>query len=298
MNDSTDMSLNVTKNVEYKVTFTLAKKSENSATYVAGGMDHAGIKAEVVPLTKNAAINADWKYADVFYETDKLEGKNYYYFKADRTEVNFTVNRVAGDKTMIWGGENDSTSIKAGSDAVTLKYVTDVIEESAETVKLADLIVGNWYKLSFKFENDTPSMSVKLETAKIPVLTDKASYMWSNVNNSAWGQDTTKYPYKHGFPKFVANGNVENSYYADFSPVTTSVEFGIKYEWKEDGNEKDFASTWYGTGADISELDKEQSRNILESSNGKISNLTPGENYRLYATFTDPVTVVLKVVKR
>lgn len=297
LNDSADMSLAVTEDVEYKITFTLAKQADDKGTYVEGGMNHAGIKAEVVSLTKNATINADWKYGNVFYETDKLEGKDYYYFKADRTSVDFTVNRIAGDTSMIWGGETTSTSIKVGDDAVALKYVTDA--KTVKNVKLTNLTVGNWYKIVFELKNDEPSISVKLENAAIPELTKQASYMWSNVNSSDWKQDTTKYPYKHGFPKFVANGSVENSYYADFSPVGTSVEFGIKYEWKEDGNDSGDASSWYGTGADIKELDKEETKNIItDTSNGKISNLTAGESYRLYATFLDPVTVVLKVVKR
>ena len=297
LNDSADMSLAVTKDVEYKITFTLAKQGDDKKPDVIGGMNHAGIKAEVVSLTKNATINADWKYNNVFYETDKLEGKNYYYFKADRTSVDFTVNRIAEDTSMIWGGETTSTSIKVGDDAVALKYVTDA--KTVKNVKLTNLTVGNWYKIVFELKNDEPSISVKLENAAIPELTKQASYMWSNVNDSGWGQDTTKYPFKHGFPKFVANDTVENSYYADFSPVGTSVEFGIKYEWKEDGNDSGDASSWYGTGADIKELDKEETKNIItDTSNGKISNLTAGESYRLYATFLDPVTVVLKVVKR
>lgn len=299
LNDSADMSLAVTKDVEYKITFTLAKQADDKGTYVEGGMNHAGIKAEVVSLTKNATINADWKYGNVFYETDKLEGKDYYYFKADRTSVDFTVNRIAGDTSMIWGGETTSTSIKVGDDAVALKYVTDVVKTTVKNVTLSNLTVDNWYKIVFELKNDEPSISVKLENAAIPELTKQASYMWSNVNSSSWDQDMTKYPYKHGFPKFVTNGSVENSYYADFSPVGTSVEFGIKYEWKEDGNDSGDASSWYGTGADIKELDKEETKNIItDTSNGKISNLTAGESYRLYATFLDPVTVVLKVVKR
>lgn len=299
LNDSADMSLAVTKDVEYKITFTLAKQGDKKKPDVEGGMNHAGIKAEVVSLTKNATINADWKYNNVFYETDKLEGKEYYYFKADRTSVDFTVNRIAGDTSMIWGGETTSTSIKVGDDAVALKYVTDVVKTTVKNVTLSNLTVDNWYKIVFELKNDEPSISVKLENAAIPELTKQASYMWSNVNDSGWGQDTTKYPFKHGFPKFVANGSVENSYYADFSPVSTSVDFGIKYEWKEDGNDSGDASSWYGTGADIKELDKEETKNIItDTSNGKISNLTAGESYRLYATFLDPVTVVLKVVKR
>lgn len=299
LNDSADMSLAVTKDVEYKITFTLAKQPDGKGTYVEGGMNHAGIKAEVVSLTKNATINADWKYGNVFYETDKLEGKDYYYFKADRTSIDFTVNRIAGDTSMIWGGETTSTSIKVGDDAVALKYVTDVVKTTVKNVTLSNLTVDNWYKIVFELKNDEPSISVKLENAAIPELTKQASYMWSNVNSSSWDQDTTKYPYKHGFPKFVTNGSVENSYYADFSPVGTSVKFGIKYEWKEDGNDSGDASSWYGTGADIKELDKEETKNIItDTSDGKISNLTAGESYRLYATFLDPITVVLKVVKR
>lgn len=299
LNDSADMSLAVTKDVEYKITFTLAKQGDDKKPDVIGGMNHAGIKAEVVSLTKNATINADWKYGNVFYETDKLEGKDYYYFKADRTSVDFTVNRIAGDTSMIWGGETTSTSIKVGDDAVALKYVTDVVKTTVKNVTLSNLTVDNWYKIVFELKNDEPSISVKLENAAIPELTKQASYMWSNVNSSSWDQDITKYPFKHGFPKFVTNGSVENSYYADFSPVGTSVEFGIKYEWKEDGNDSGDASSWYGTGADIKELDKEETKNIItDTSNGKISNLTAGESYRLYATFLDPVTVVLKVVKR
>lgn len=278
---ATVISVDVKKNYEYKLT--VDAKDVTKAT----------LKTETVSMLKNSAVKGNWFYSENYWEkeakSDSVSVDVFFQYKTN--DFNFTVNRIAGSDTLAWGGE----TISLGGTDTTLTYNS---EGKAIPAKFSGLTKDAWYKLTLTQDSSNFVLKASVTEAPMPILTEKASYMWSNVNNSAWGEDTTKYAYKHGFPKFVANGSVENSYYADFSPYDTSVEFGIKYEYTADGDSSDANSTWYGCGATISELDTEVEKNIVtDTNNSKITGLTANANYRLYVTFTNPVTVVLKVVK-
>ena len=281
------LTLTTVKNVEYKITVDVSK-----------GISNPTVKYEVVSLLKNATIEADWKYAGNSYETEKIDGKEYYVFKADRTSFDFTVNRIAGDSTKAWGADS-KTSISVGDEFVTLKYVdiADTPKATVGKITLSNLTIGNWYKFVFGVESEVPSLTVKVENTSIPEMTKFGSYLWSNVNNSSWGQDTSKYPYKTGFPKFEENSGTENSWYCDFSPYSSEVEFGLKI-MKEETENPD-KGDWIGTGVSIEKLNEDVPSNRFDNTgNGKIKNLTAGNKYRLYVTFNDPANVILKVVEQ
>ena len=281
------LTLTTVKNVEYKITVDVSK-----------GISNPTVKYEVVSLLKNATIEADWKYAGNSYETEKIDGKEYYVFKADRTSFDFTVNRIAGDSTKAWGADS-KTSISVGDEFVTLKYVdiADTPKETVGKITLSNLTIGNWYKFVFGVESEVPSLTVKVENTSIPEMTKFGSYLWSNVNNSSRGQDTSKYPYKTGFPKFEENSGTENSWYCDFSPYSSEVEFGLKIMKEETENPE--KGDWIGTGVSIEKLNEDVPSNRFDNTgNGKIKNLTAGNKYRLYVTFNDPANVILKVVEQ
>lgn len=284
---SKDLSLTTVKNVEYKITVD-----------IKNGISNPTVKSEVVSLLKNAAINAGWKYAEDSYEGEKCNAKKYYVFKADRTSFDFTVNRVAGDSTKAWGADS-KTSISVGDEFVTLKYVdsADTPKATLDKITLSNLTIGNWYKFVFENKDEVPSLAVKVENASIPEMTKFGSYLWSNVNDGSWNQDTSKYPYKTGFPKFEENLGTENSWYCDFSPYSSEVEFGLKI-MKEETENPD-KGDWIGTGVSIEKLNEDVSSNIFDKTgNGKIKNLTAGNNYRLYVTFKDPANAIFKVVEK
>lgn len=271
--DNGNLSYDVKKNVEYKITVNLGTSVVNPT-----------IKAEAVDMLKNATVKANWKYADNFYE---VEYKSPFYFQAENTDLSFTVNRISGDDTLAWG---TASAIDVDGKAVELTYTE---EGKAKPVVVKGLKKGDWYLVELAENNETFTLTAKVISAPIPDISTFNSYMWSNVNNSSWGQDTTKYPYPKGFPKFVKDSTQENTFYCDFSPVDTSVEFGIKKF--NDEVETDGISNWYGCGAEIKGLNTEVSGDITKG-NSKIIGLEAGKNYRLYVTFLNPVIVSMKVI--
>ena len=267
-----NLSYDVKKNVEYKITVDLSSVLKPT------------IKVESVDMLKNATVKANWKYADNFYE---VEYKSPFYFQAENTDLSFTVNRISGDDTLAWG---TASAIDVDGEAVELTYTE---EGKAKPVVVKGLKKGDWYLVKLAENNETFTLTAKVISAPIPDISTFNSYMWSNVNNSGWGQDTTKYPYPKGFPKFVKDSTQENTFYCDFSPVDTSVEFGIKKF--NDEVETDGISNWYGCGAEIKGLNTEVSGDITKG-NSKIIGLEAGKNYRLYVTFLNPVIVSMKVI--
>ena len=268
-----NLSYDVKKNVEYKITVNLGTSVVNPT-----------IKAEAVDMLKNATVKANWKYADNSYE---VEYKSPFYFQAENTDLSFTVNRISGDDTLAWG---TASAIDVDGEAVELTYTE---EGKAKPVVVKGLKKGDWYLVKLAEDNETFTLTAKVISAPIPDISTFNSYMWSTVNNSSWGQDTTKYPYPKGFPKFVKDSTQENTFYCDFSPVDTSVDFGIKKF--NDEVETDGISNWYGCGAEIKGLNTEVSGDITKG-NSKIIGLEAGKNYRLYVTFLNPVIVSMKVI--
>ena len=161
----TNMSLTVKKNVEYKITVDVSK-----------GIAKATIKYEVVDMLKDAKVNGTFKYAENSYsdDTTKIES-NCLVFKAERSEMTFYVERSSGG---VWG-KDSVASIKPGDEAVTLKYITDELDESGKVkktavenvvpVKLTNLTVGYYHILTLKNDNNTFELTAKVEVAKLDV---------------------------------------------------------------------------------------------------------------------------------
>ena len=179
----TNMSLAVKKNVEYKITVDASK-----------GIAKATIKYEVVDMLKDAKVNGTFKYAENSYsdDTTKIES-NCLVFKAERSEMTFYVERSSGG---VWG-KDSVASIKPGDEAVTLKYITDELDESGKVKKTAvenvvpvtlkNLTVGNYHILTLKNDNTTFELTAKVEVARFDVNGCTLKGAWDGW----WGNSVT-----------------------------------------------------------------------------------------------------------
>lgn len=149
-----NLSYDVKKNVEYKITVDLSSVLKPT------------IKVEVVDMLKDAKINANWIYADNSY-TEKIE-KDAYQFIARREEIDFTVVRHDGS---VWG-QDTAASVGIDSDSVSLKF------NSEKTVKVKNLKVGSCYKFILEKDNDAFTLSAKV------ILVPLADYSGSDLVGS------------------------------------------------------------------------------------------------------------------
>ena len=276
------LTVDAKKDVEYKITVS------------APSITSPKVKGEVVSLLYKAKLNGNFKYAENFYEVDcneqdSTKGFNVP-FQAVKSDLEFTVIRHDGS---VWGKDNKDLSL-SDSDSTTLKYGS-----SSTPIKISGLTIGSWYNIKLTQDAANVKVNAKVELLTTPVLNNKATrtFMWSNVNNSSWGQDTDKYGSFVGFPEFLKVEDKENSYYAKFSPVDKEVEFGLRFTDITNANNQ---LNWIGMGAEIKELDKEVESCYVaadKSGNSKITNLEPNKKYTLYVTFKDPAHVTLKVVE-
>lgn len=168
---TTNLKLSTKKNVEYKITVDTSK-----------GINKATIKYEVVPMLKNAALNADWKYSNVFYEVD---AKDSVYFKAENKNLQFIVNRISGDNKFFWGA-GTVNSIVVDGDATELKY-TDVGDKKAPgLISVKDLKENGWYEIKLEADDDSFNLKVKVEELQPVVFPENMGLMiWFNTD-SGW----------------------------------------------------------------------------------------------------------------
>lgn len=269
--DKTDMSTSLVKDHEYKLTVKVPS------------LTAATIKTEEVSMLKNASIKANWKYADNFYEVDaKSDGSEFVYtFTAERTEVEFTVNRVKDSADKLWAADTTS-SLTIDGTAVTLKYLTDTenakAEDSAKKLKIANLKVGSTYKLTFTVDNTNFTFSAKVANAPLADLSD---YLLAGSMNG-WPADSDD------TNKLVKNA--DGTYSVEFTANGEEVECKIHLngDWNTD--------CW--TLNDSQALDAEAKWHISKEGEGnsKITGLTSGTKYKLtvtpgYGDITVKVTV-------
>lgn len=163
------MSIECKKDYEYKVTVKM--KSITDVT----------IKGEVVPLLKNAAVNADWLYDGVYWEKDATtDNANdgaasivFQYGQSAQKNVDFTVNRIKGSNTLAWGG----ASIAPGDDFAELTYSS---EGKAEKVTFNNLTENNFYLLQVKNESN----DFKLSTRVLDAPVEETVYLIGGFGNS------------------------------------------------------------------------------------------------------------------
>lgn len=159
---TTNMSLAVKKNVEYKITVDVSK-----------GIAKATIKYEIVDMLKDAEIYANWIYADNSY-TEKIVD-NAYQFIAKREEIDFTVVRHDGS---VWG-QDTAASVGIDSDSVSLKF------NSEKTVKVKNLKVGSCYK--FILEKDNEAFTLSAKVILVPLVDLSNPKLGINGDMNGWG---------------------------------------------------------------------------------------------------------------
>ena len=156
-----NLSYNVKKNVEYKITVDLSSVLKPT------------IKVEVVDMLKDAKINANWIYADNSY-TEKIVD-NAYQFIAKREEIDFTVVRHDGS---VWG-QDTAASVGIDSDSVSLKF------NSEKTVKVKNLKVGSCYK--FILEKDNEAFTLSAKVILVPLVDLSNPKLGINGDMNGWG---------------------------------------------------------------------------------------------------------------
>ena len=196
-----NLSYDVKKNVEYKITVDLSSVLKPT------------IKVEVVDMLKDASLKADYKYDDpssayaVTYSTGK--------FKAEREEINLVVVRHDGG---IFGADTTST-IKVGDEAVDMKYFPVKDANDAKTIKIKGLKIGTFYKVVLTPDNNNCALTIKVIECPTADLANKQFIIAGTMNN--WPQsDPTK----------VFTKNADDSYSTTFTASATSHEFAIHEE--------------------------------------------------------------------
>ena len=196
-----NLSYDVKKNVEYKITVDLSSVLKPT------------IKVEVVDMLKDASLKADYKYDDpssayaVTYSTGK--------FKAEREEINLVVVRHDGG---IFGADTTST-IKVGDEAVDMKYFPVKDANDAKTIKIKGLKIGTVYKVVLTPDNNNCALTIKVIECPTADLANKQFIIAGAMNN--WPQsDPTK----------VFTKNADDSYSTTFTASATSHEFAIHEE--------------------------------------------------------------------
>ena len=188
-----NLSYDVKKNVEYKITVDLSSVLKPT------------IKAEIVDMLKDAEIYANWIYADNSY-TEKIVD-NAYQFIAKREEIDFTVVRHDGS---VWGPEQ-GTSVGIDSDSVLLKL------DSENSLKVKNLKVGSWYKIILEKDNDA-FLSAKV--IQVPL----ADFTGMKFKGAFDGWDEA-----NGYKGFDLTKQSDGSWTVDFTVTkdTADFEFGI-----------------------------------------------------------------------
>ena len=196
-----NLSYDVKKNVEYKITVDLSS------------VLNLTIKVEVVDMLKDASLKADYKYDDpssayaVTYSTGK--------FKAEREEINLVVVRHDGG---IFGADTTST-IKVGDEAVDMKYFPVKDANDAKTIKIKGLKIGTFYKVVLTPDNNNCALTIKVIECPTADLANKQFIIAGTMNN--WPQsDPTK----------VFTKNADDSYSTTFTASATSHKFAIHEE--------------------------------------------------------------------
>ena len=196
-----NLSYDVKKNVEYKITVDLSSVLKPT------------IKVEVVDMLKDASLKADYKYDDpssayaVTYSTGK--------FKAEREEINLVVVRHDGG---IFGADTTST-IKVGDEAVDMKYFPVKDANDAKTIKIKGLKIGTVYKVVLTPDNNNCALTIKVIECPTADLANK-QFIIAGTMNSWPKSDPTK----------VFTKNADDSYSTTFTASATSHQFAIHEE--------------------------------------------------------------------
>ena len=196
-----NLSYDVKKNVEYKITVDLSSVLKPT------------IKAEIIEILKDASLKADYKYDDpssayaVTYSTGK--------FKAEREEINLVVVRHDGG---IFGADTTST-IKVGDEAVDMKYFPVKDANDAKTIKIKGLKIGTFYKVVLTPDNNNCALTIKVIECPTADLANK-QFIIAGTMNSWPKSDPTK----------VFTKNADDSYSTTFTASATSHEFAIHEE--------------------------------------------------------------------
>lgn len=166
-----NLSYNVKKNVEYKITVDLSSVLKPT------------IKVEIVSLLKNAAVKADWIYDNVPYEKDAKsdnpkDGVASIVFQYTQKNLEFIVQRIKGDNKLAWGGKDIVITTTDDKEYTELSYYDD---GKAEPVTFKGLTENNFYLLQVKNE----AGSFKLSTRVLNAPVEETVYLIGGFGSAA-----------------------------------------------------------------------------------------------------------------
>ena len=153
-----NLSYDVKKNVEYKITVDLSKSVIKPT-----------INVEIVSLLKNAAVSADWIYDNDPYEKDaKSDNPNNgvasVVFQYTQKNLEFIVQRIKGDNKLAWGGKDIVITTTDDKEYTELSYYDD---GKAEPVTFKGLTENNFYLLQVKNEAGSFKLSTRVLNAPV-----------------------------------------------------------------------------------------------------------------------------------
>ena len=153
-----NLSYDVKKNFEYKITVDLSKSVIKPT-----------INVEIVSLLKNAAVSADWIYDNDPYEKDaKSDNPNNgvasVVFQYTQKNLEFIVQRIKGDNKLAWGGKDIVITTTDDKEYTELSYYDD---GKAEPVTFKGLTENNFYLLQVKNEAGSFKLSTRVLNAPV-----------------------------------------------------------------------------------------------------------------------------------
>ena len=167
-----NLSYDVKKNFEYKITVDLSKSVIKPT-----------INVEIVSLLKNAAVSADWIYDNDPYEKDaKSDNPNNgvasVVFQYTQKNLEFIVQRIKGDNKLAWGGKDIVITTTDDKEYTELSYYDD---GKAEPVTFKGLTENNFYLLQVKNE----AGSFKLSTRVLNAPVEETVYLIGGFGSAA-----------------------------------------------------------------------------------------------------------------
>ena len=167
-----NLSYDVKKNFEYKITVDLSKSVIKPT-----------INVEIVSLLKNAAVSADWIYDNDPYEKDaKSDNPNNgvasVVFQYTQKNLEFIVQRIKGDNKLAWGGKDIVITTTDDKEYTELSYYDD---GKAEPVTFKGLTENNFYLLQVK----NAAGSFKLSTRVLNAPVEETVYLIGGFGSAA-----------------------------------------------------------------------------------------------------------------
>ena len=264
-----NLSYDVKKNFEYKITVDLSKSVIKPT-----------INVEIVSLLKNAAVSADWIYDNDPYEKDaKSDNPNNgvasVVFQYTQKNLEFIVQRIKGDNKLAWGGKDIVITTTDDKEYTELSYYDD---GKAEPVTFKGLTENNFYLLQVKNEAGSFKLSTRVLNAPVEETVYLIGGFGSDAIYKADGETKTdEFDIKWGTPahKVELTDGKATVIYTYNGDGWGGSDGELNFKFLNNLEEK----LEYCGGED--DVGKECSLILAGSGNFKMKNLVKGKKYKI-----------------